>query len=425
MEQEVRIIQKVNDVLVPSVKRHRIIYGGRGKGASWSIARILLLQGMRKTMFYPCIREVQKTLKDSVKKILDDTIKLFGWQRFYNSKQTEIVGRNDTRFVFHGMQEYNADNIKSLEGADGCWVAEAQTLSRRSINTLRPTIRKDGSVMWWDFNPRFETDPMWIDYILNADPNAEVLFLSHEDNPWFTKALRLEMESDYRRNKEEADHIWRGTLRNMGDLYVCPSQLVDVARRSEISEFTGREIEQIGADIAHQGGDKIVFYRRRGLKTIDAYKSQYQDTPTTVRHLKAFTRDKSVKINIDNGSIGAAVADYMAEDGWHVNRINFGGTPYDDGHYQDVVTEMYFDLRDKLELCDIPQDEELRAQLIQRKYMYIGGRRGYEVVKIEPKDKFQEHATTNSHSPDEADALVLCYYEPQGAEVHAMTLDVL
>ena len=227
LKQEVRIIQKVADTLVNCDRRHRVIVGGRGKGASWSIARILLLEGMRNPLFIPCVREIQHTIKYSVKKLLEDTIADFGWSWFYRSTLSEIVGMNGTRFVFFGMQEFNADNIKSLEGADRCWVAEAQTVSRRSINVLRPTIRKDGSVIWWDFNPRYDTDPVYVDYIQHDDPNAEVLWLSWRDNPWFTEALQLEKDSDFARDIEEAKHTWEGELRNLKDAIIRDWDIVD------------------------------------------------------------------------------------------------------------------------------------------------------------------------------------------------------
>lgn len=410
--QQVEIIQKVIDHLVNSDKRHRIIVGGRGKGASWSIARILLLEGMNSPLFIPCIREVQKTIKYSVKKLLDDTIILYNWQWFYKSTDVEIRGKNGTKFIFFGMQEYNADNVKSLEGADRCWVAEAQSISRRSINVLRPTIRKDNSVIWWDFNPRYETDPVYFDYIINKDKYAEVLWLSFEDNPWFTGALAQEMESDYDRDPIEADHIWKGALRFTGDKFVVPSAFVYQAMRTNIEKLT-LPLE-VGADIAHQGGDEIVFYKRAGNKVYETYYSRHQDTVKTYKDLKAFLGDKSVFLKIDNGDIGKAVADLLEDDGWYnLVRVNFGGTPVDTDHYQDAVTEMYFNLRDKMEFLDIPNDEELKNQLIQRKYEYINGRRGYEVMKIESKDDFKEHANTKNKSPDRADALVLCYYSPQ------------
>lgn len=413
MEVNVEIVKKVQDELVNSDKRHRIIVGGRGKGASWSIARILLVKGMLESRFIPCIREIQRTIAHSVKKLLEDTIEYFHFEFFYKVTQNEIRGLNGTRFVFYGLRECSADNIKSLEGADDCWVAEAQAISRRSINILRPTIRKDGSIIWWDFNPRYETDPIWIDYILNDDPNAVVLWLSWRDNPWFTKALTMEKDSDYARNKEEAEHIWEGKLRSAGDKFVCPPELVDIAISNNIGIF-GADIA-VGADIAHQGGDEIIFYKRHGRKVIDKYYSRYQGTLQTVSDLIAFTGDPSIIVNIDNGDIGKSVADLMDAKGFIVNRINFGGNPKDVEHYENCVTEMYFELRDKLPYIDIPNDEEMRNQLIQRKYDYIGGRRGYEVMKIESKEDFNKHAVAINPSPDRADGLVLCFYESSGA----------
>ena len=419
VNQEVEIIGKVAEVLVPSNKRHKIIVGGRGKGASWSIARLFLLKAMHEPLFIPCIREVQKTIAHSVKKILEDTIKLFQWEWFFEITKTEIRGLNGSLFVFYGLQDYNADNIKSLEGADLCWVAEAQSISRRSVNILRPTIRKPGSEIWWDFNPRYPTDPIWIDYIENKDPEAEVLWLNWRDNPWFPKVLKKERDADFKRNETEARHIWEGELRDMGDKYICPLDLVNQAMARTITINESYDLV-VGADIAHQGGDEIVFYKRLGKQVIDK-EYMIKDanagvslTQQIVDNLVRFMGDTSVKLNIDNGYIGAAVADLMEDLGFHVNRINFGGVPKDTEHYADCATEMYAELRDQLYEVDIPMDEQLRAQLIQRKYNYINGRRGYEVIKIESKDEFSAHASGVNKSPDRADALVLTFYEYEG-----------
>jgi hypothetical protein len=377
---------------------------------------------MEKPLFIVCVREVQKTIKDSVKKLLKDTIEFYGLEFFYTVLDNCIRGINGTEFVFYGLREFNAGNIKSLEGADRCWVAESQCISRISINILRPTIRKKGSVVWWDFNPRFETDPVWVDYIVNKDPHAKVLWVNWKDNPWFTEALVQEKESDYARNEVEARHIWEGELRDAGAKFVCPSSLVDLAYRNIILKLQGTLC--VGADIAHQGGDRIIFYKRHGLKTIDRYESRYQDVPTTVNHLKAFIGDRSIGLNIDNGHVGAAVADYLEEDGYMVNRINFGGSPIDKEHYEDCVTEMYFNVRDLLCEIDIPYTyRELRNELIQRKYEYINSKRGYEVMKIESKKDYMKHAVIAFNSPDDADAFVLCFYD-LGVSGYADTVNV-
>lgn len=413
MEQKVEVIKKVYDELVTGcTARHRIVYGGRGKGASWSIARILLLEGMTEELFIVCVREVQKSIELSVQKLLVDTIKHFGWQWFYKVTKNKIVGANGTIFVFSGLHEHNSDSIKSLEGADRCWVAEAQSISRMSINILRPTIRKDNAVFWWDFNPRYSSDPVYVDYIRNTDKRAKTLFLTSSDNRWFPQSLKDEMEADYARDENMARHIWEGELADANDSFVCPAELVEGAMQRIITKPRPK-VPVIGADIAHQGGDEITFYKRIDNKVVDWKVAKYQNANKTIRSLKEFATKNSI-INIDNGHLGCAVADILEEDGYTINRINFGGTPKDKEHYEDVATEIYFELKDQLEEIDLPLDEELAVQLYTRKYEYINGKRGYEVMKIESKKDFAEHTHALHKSPDRADGVGLCYYSPVG-----------
>ena len=409
MTQLIPIIDKVKDQLVPADKRHKIIYGGRGKGASWSIARILLLEGMSEELFIVCVREVQKSIQYSVQKLLSDTIKLYHWEWFYRVTKNDIRGTNGTLFIFNGLRDHNSDSIKSLEGADRCWVAEAQSISRTSIDILRPTLRKDNAVFWWDFNPRYSSDPIWVDYIRNHDENAVTLFLTWEDNKWFPKALIKEKDADYKRDVNRANHIWRGALADENTTFVCPVELVEEAQANNIKK-PFPSVPVIGADIAHQGGDEIVFYKVIEDKTVAQYISRYNNTVETLRDLKLFAEKNSI-INIDNGHLGCAVADLLEDDGYTVNRINFGGKPKDTEHYEDCVTEMYFEFKDMLQVIDIPVDEELAIQLYTRKYDFINGKRGYEVMKIESKKDFEEHTHALHKSPDRADALVMAYYK--------------
>lgn len=415
MTQEVEIIDKIKNELVDNCEhRHRIVYGGRGKGASWSIASILLLEGMSEELFIVCVREVQKSIQHSVQKLLVDTIKRYNWNWFYKITKNEIRGKNGTVFVFYGLRDQNSDNIKSLEGADRCWVAEAQSISRASIDVLRPTIRKETAIFWWDFNPRYSSDPVWVDYIRNKDDNAKTCFVNHIHNPWFPVSLQQEMKADYARDENRARHIWEGELADANDNFAVPAELVESAMHRTIMK-PRPSVPVIGADIAHQGGDEITFWKNIDGKIVDWYFSRYQDAVTTLADLKTFATKNSI-INIDNGHLGAAVADLLEDDGYTVNRINFGGTPKDKAHYEDVATEMYFEFKEKLDWIDIPLDEELAIQLYTRKYNYINGKRGYEVMKLEDKKSFSEHTHALHKSPDRADGIVLAYYEPEGTQ---------
>ena len=415
MQQKVQIIKKVKDQLVNGcTARHRVIWGGRGKGASWSIARVLLTEGMKTELFIVCVREVQKSIQHSVQKLLNDTIKELHWEWFYKVNKTEIVGINGTKFIFSGLHEHNSDSIKSLEGADRCWVAEAQSISRASIDILRPPIRKDGAVIWWDFNPRYSSDPVYVDYIRNTDKDAKTLFLCHPDNKWFPKSLKSEMEADFARDEDRAKHIWKGALADANELYACPAALVEEAQQRKI-QFPLPGVPVVGADIAHQGGDEIVFYKQISGVVVDEYISKKQDADITLQDLKTFAGRNSI-INIDNGHLGCAIADFMAKDGYVVNRISFGGTPKDTEHYDDIATEMYFDFKDKCCTADIPIDEELAIQLYTRKYMYLTGKRGNEIMRIESTKDWALHTHSLRKSPDRASGLILAYYEPYGSQ---------
>lgn len=157
-----------------------------------------------------CIREVQNSIKDSVKQLLEDKIEAHGLSGAFTITEREIRGQNGSLAIFRGMQNHTAASIKSLEGFDVAWVEEAQTLSQKSLDLLTPTIRKPGSEIWASWNPDEESDP--IESLLRHDPpdNAIVVEANWTENPWFPDELREDMERDRRRDPDKFQHIWGG-----------------------------------------------------------------------------------------------------------------------------------------------------------------------------------------------------------------------
>ena len=129
-------------------KRYKGAHGGRGGAKSHFFAEQVVLRCYASETKAVCIREVQDSIKDSVKTLIEQKIEKLGLGAFFTVLDTEIRGRNGSLIIFRGMQSYNAANIKSLEGFDIAWVEEAQTLSAISWRMLRPTIRKEGSEIW-------------------------------------------------------------------------------------------------------------------------------------------------------------------------------------------------------------------------------------------------------------------------------------
>jgi phage terminase large subunit len=160
-----------------------------------------------------CIREVQKSLKESSKRIIEDALQKYGLGEREGFKVFSDVIKTpgDGVIVFHGMQDHTAESVKSMEGFSRAWVEEAQTLSERSLQLLRPTIRAPGSQLWFSWNPRRKTDP--VDAMLrgtNPPSNAAVVRANWADNPYFPEVLEQERQDCLRNDPDQYAHIWEG-----------------------------------------------------------------------------------------------------------------------------------------------------------------------------------------------------------------------
>lgn len=200
-------------VFVPLLKpaRYKGAYGGRGSGKSHFFAELLIETCLAKPMRFVCLREIQKSLKESVKLLLEDKIKKLGVSNSFNILNDRIDCPYGGRIIFQGMQDHTAESIKSLEGYDGAWFAEAQSASQKSLDLLRPTIRKEDSELWFDWNPSTEEDPIELLLRGHKPPKDLVIVESNwRDNPFFPDVLKQEMLEDKARDYEKYLHIWEG-----------------------------------------------------------------------------------------------------------------------------------------------------------------------------------------------------------------------
>ena len=224
--------------------RYKGVHGGRGSGKSHFFAELLIERClMHPGTRWACIREVQKSLEQSVKRLLEDKIAAMGVSEQFDIQKYEIHTPGGGVIIFQGMQNHTADSIKSLEGFDGAWVEEAQSLSAMSLELLRPTLRKDGSEIWFSWNPRFESDP--VDSFLRGEepyPDSIVVQANYLDNPWLPDVLRAEMEYDRSRDPDKYAHVWLG----------------EYVRNSETRVFRNWRIEEFDVHpeaIIRQGAD--------------------------------------------------------------------------------------------------------------------------------------------------------------------------
>lgn len=209
--------EKLEFLFQPS--RYKVAYGGRGGSKSWGFARALLIGGWKKKIRILCAREVQKSIKDSVHRLLADQIDSMGLGSHYEVLQNSIRGANGTEFLFTGLSNLTADSIKSYEGIEICWVEEAHKVTRKSWDILIPTIRADGSEIWISMNPELDTDETFVRFVENPPLDAVVTEVNWRDNNWFPDVLKKEREEMLRqieagvRSQDDYDNIWEGKCR--------------------------------------------------------------------------------------------------------------------------------------------------------------------------------------------------------------------
>jgi len=197
-------------------KRYKVMHGGRGGGKSWAVARALILQAVNDTTRILCAREIQKSMKDSVHRLLKDQITALGLDSEFDVLETEIRCNNGSVFLFTGLQSHTVDSIKSFEGVDIVWVEEAHGVSKKSWDVLVPTIRKEGSEIWMTLNPDMETDETYQRFISTPSDDTWVCEINWRDNPWFPTVLNDEREKAQRSMlAEDYEHIWEGKARRV------------------------------------------------------------------------------------------------------------------------------------------------------------------------------------------------------------------
>jgi phage terminase large subunit len=280
--------------------RYKGAYGGRGSGKSHFFGEMMVEECLQAPgTLAVCIREVQKSLMQSSKRMIESKIQSLGVGSRFKILHDRIITPGDGLIIFQGMQDATAESIKSLEGFRIAWVEEAQTLTHRSLSLLRPTIRVKGSQLWANWNPRRKSDA--IDDFLRAKKpdNAIVVKANWRDNPWFPGVLDEERRLDLDVYPERYAHIWEGDYAKafegayfakhleqarqqgrIGHVAIDPilpvKAFMDIGGAGHssdamaiwICQFVGREIrlldyiEGVGQPLAYYAGE----LRRRGWK---------------------------------------------------------------------------------------------------------------------------------------------------------------
>lgn len=284
--------------------RYKGAHGGRGSGKSQFFADLMVATAIRKPGFRGlCCREVQKSLKESAKRLIELKIQANGVGKLFEVQESQIRTPGDGLIVFAGLQDHTSESIKSYEGFDVAWVEEAQTVSQRSLNLLRPTIRSPGSELWFSWNPRFKTDA--VDMMLRGEevPTGSVVVQSNwQDNPWFPAELEQERLDCLRMQPEQYDHIWEGGYVTVSDGAYYARALAQAKEEGRIGNLAADPLMTLRAywDIGGTGAKAdacsiwIAQFIGREIRVLDYYEAVGQPLSAHVNWLRSNGYDKAL-----------------------------------------------------------------------------------------------------------------------------------
>lgn len=195
--------------IVTTKARRKVAKGGRGSGKSRSFAKLAVVRASRERLRILCCRELQSSIKESVHKLLCDTIHELGLDRFFRITDTSIKSWTGSEFIFKGLRN-NYNEIKSLEGIDIAWLEEGEGVSQQSLDVLIPTIRKEGSEIWVSYNPETKDSPCDKTFITFAHPDSVIIDLNWRDNYWFPDVLKHEKDLCKIVDFEKYLWVWEG-----------------------------------------------------------------------------------------------------------------------------------------------------------------------------------------------------------------------
>jgi phage terminase large subunit len=281
-----------------SPARYKGAFGGRGSGKSHFFADLLIEDSLyNRGLRSVCIREVQKSLKDSAKRLIEDKLQEhdLGEADGFKVFREVIETPGDGVVIFQGMQDHTAESIKSLEGFKRAWVEEAQTLSARSLSLLRPTIRAEDSELWFSWNPRRKTDP--VDAMLRGDAlptGAAVVQANWSDNPWFPAVLEQERRDCLRDNPDQYAHVWEGAYATVIDGAYFAKCLAEAREKGRIGNVSADPLMTYRAffDIGGTGAkaDAVAIWISqfvgREIRVLDFYEAVGQPLATHVNWLR-------------------------------------------------------------------------------------------------------------------------------------------
>lgn len=423
--------------------KFRVLYGGRMSSKSHDAAGFAIARANFKEERFLCIRTFQNRIADSVYTLLKDKIEHFGLSSQFNVYADAIEHKiNGSLFRFYGVAR-NVEDIKSFEGATVCWWEEANKASQEHMREIRPTImRNQGAEMWFTFNPKYATDYIYKNFVINPPRGTIVRLINYPDNPFLSETALQDIESAKEEDYEEFQHIYLGVPKDNDDEVVIKRTWIQSAIDAHkiivpsTGIWTGRKT--IGYDVADDGNDKNATTLADGsiVKPIEEWRGgEDQLRESAARVKQSAEKLEADLIGYDSIGVGSGTGSHLNSLGFTKHfKFNAGGKVVDpkkqygktkiknEDFFSNVKAQMWWMLADRFrnthiavtkgeqfeasELISISSDCD--AKLLEALVEELSTpKRDFDVngkVKVESKKDLKKR---DVNSPNIADSLII------------------
>jgi phage terminase large subunit len=251
---------------------------------------------MGEKLFIVNAREIQRSMRDSIKKLYEDQISALGLSKYFDIKRESIKNRiTDSEMIFIGLQDHTADSVKGLEGADILLLEEAQNLSQRSMDLAIPSIRKPGSEIWALWNPTLDSDAiqrLLISLQKSCPEELDYASVGIYDNPFASEEARKECQRLKDEDPVKWGHVYGGqTVRIVeGAIYEQElSRLIEERRLTSAIHYQPEAKTILAFDLGRNDCTHVILGQHVGTKEKQifwAYENNFQGFPHYIDEVK-------------------------------------------------------------------------------------------------------------------------------------------
>lgn len=241
--------------------------------------------------------------------------------------------------------------------------------------------------------------------------HEDMYFLDHVDSREVSHTNKTALADIIRKHGETSDaakvRVY-GQFPSQGDTSFIPAATVDLAMEREMNGGDEGEALIMSLDVARGGTDMsiVAFRQGRDARTRPMIMFSKKDGWELAAEVAAIYRKYMPDaLVVDATGVGSGPVDILRK--FYkipVKELHVGSPTRNSSYYANLRAELWAKMRDHmLDMMYLPEDMELRAQLLSVQYFLVGGE---GKIQLESKEKMKDRGIA---SPDKADALAYTF----------------